>query len=323
MKIIWTFLIASLAALVVGAIYWMGPGKPPLEPAGSSRNTPAPTSQPMPALRIGVVPERDIFVQSKRFKALAIYLSQRLGRPVEMVTVNTYEAVLQDFSEKKIDAAFLGSLVAVLAADRLNAKVLVKPEHAGGVSTYRGVVFVKEDSPIKSIADLADHSIAMVRTTTAGNLYPCCLLVKNGLMTGGHAPKIVWSGTHDDVAMEVMEGRADAGAIKDLRLDDMLRSNPQWKIRRLATSEAVPDNALVAGADMPADLRARLSEVLMKMDGDDRGRKVLLELDLKRYVPCSAQEYGPIYDMIDQLGAAWDRIGVAGRPPRRPATGPA
>jgi phosphonate transport system substrate-binding protein len=323
MKIIWTFLIGSLAALVMGAIYWMGPGKPAPEPVGSSGNTPIPASQPLPALRIGVVPERDIFVQSKRYKALAKYLSQRLGRPVEMVTVNTYEAVLQDFSEKKIDAAFLGSLVAVLATDRLGAKVLVKPEHPGGVSTYRGVVFVREDSPIKSIADLADHSIAMVRTTTAGNLYPCCLLVKSGLMTGGHAPKIVWSGTHDDVAMEVMEGRADAGAIKDLRLDDMLRSNPQWKIRRLATSEAVPDNALVAGADMPADLRARLSDVLMKMDGDEPGRKVLLELDLKRFIPCGAVEYGPIYNMIDQLGTAWDQIGVAGRPPRRPATGPA
>jgi phosphonate transport system substrate-binding protein len=280
-------------------------------------------SQPPPVLRIGMVPERDIFVQNKRYKALANYLSERMGRPVETITVNTYEAVLQDFSEKKIDAAFLGSLVAVLATERLGAKVLVKPEHPGQVCTYRGVVFVREDSPIKSIADLADRSIAMVRTTTAGNLYPCCLLVKDGLMTGDHAPRIVWSGTHDDVAMEVMEGRVDAGAIKDLRLDDMLHSNPQWKIRRLATSEAVPDNGLVARADMAPQLRTKLSDVLMKMDSNERGRKVLEELGLTRFVACGPKEYDPIYDMIDQLGTSWDRIGIAGPPPRRPATGSA
>lgn len=322
MKALWIFLIAMLAILIVGVLFWLGqaPGHDAGEP---SANGGMPAGGPPGVLHVGLVPERDIFAQNKRYKALAGYLSQRLGQAVEIVTLNTYEAVLQEFAEKRLDAAFLGSLVAVLAMDRQGVHVLVKPEYPGQVSTYRGVIFVREDSEIKALADVAGHSIAMVRTTTAGSLFPSCLMARDGLLAAGRAPKIVWAGTHDDVATAVMEGRVDVGAIKDLRLEEAMRSHPEWKIRRLATGPPVPENALVVRADLPLDLRDRLADLLLKMDGDDGGRKRLLELGLTRFVPCQAQEYAPIYDMTEQLGTYWDQTGVAGPPPRRPATRPA
>jgi len=311
----WAWAVPTgLLAALVGVLFWLA-DMPPADPDGPPEAATRPTGQP---LHVGLVPERDVFQQRKRYQALAGYLSARLTRPVELLTCSTYETVLKDFAERKIDVAFLGSLVSVLAMDRLGAKVLAKPEIPGGISTYRGVIFVREDVPVRTIEDLAGRTVAMLRTTTAGNLFPSCLFARNGLTDGPNPPRILWVGTHDDVLTAVMDGQADVGAIKDLRLDALLRSRPDWKVRRLFGSQAVPNNALLVRADLADRLGPRLTSILLKMDADPEGRRTLAELGATRFLPCSPADYKPVFDMIDCVGDRWGEIGVEGPPPRRP-----
>ena len=250
MKIVWAVLLITLATALVACLIWVVnmPGDPAKRPEPAASALAGFTGPP---LRIGLIPERDIFLQRKRYRALAGYLSERLKRPVELLTAKTYEAILQDFAEKKIEAAFLGSLVAVLAMDRLGARVLVKPELPGKVSTYHGVIFVRADSPIKRLEDLRGHSIGMVRTTTAAHLFPGCVMVKLGFWDKSNRPGVVWIGTHDEVVRNVVEGRVDVGAIKNLRLDAVVRARPDWKVRPLATGCCVPSNAMLVSREVP------------------------------------------------------------------------
>jgi phosphonate transport system substrate-binding protein len=269
-------------------------------------------------VRIGLTPERDVFEQRRRYRTLADYLAVELNRPVELVTARSYMGILSDFEEGVVDAAFLGSLVTLLSVDRLGTQVVAKPQLAGGATTYRGVIFVTPDSPVQSIEDLAGRSIAMVRSTTGGNLFPICEMVRRGMFSSDHPPQIVWVGTHDDVIHEVMAGRADAGGMKDLRLDSYENAHPRLSMRRLAISEPVPENALVVRADLDIELAQRLEQTLMGMDQDPAGRQVLQQFGAQRFVSCSVDEYGAIYDMVEWLGTDWERVGVPGPPPRRP-----
>src|SRR4051794_19913862 len=134
--------------LGTSALVWLSSMTPKSSPAQQTPllSIPATTRSDGAVLRIGVIPERDIFEQRRRYLALAEYLSERLGRPVELVTAQSYEAMIGDLRDKQVDVAFLGSLVAVLAADRLDAQILVKPQLPGAISTYRGVIFVAENS---------------------------------------------------------------------------------------------------------------------------------------------------------------------------------
>ena len=132
--------------------------------------TAPPTAPAAAPLRLGIVPERDIFEQAARLKPFAEYLGRHLGRPVEVVSARSYDAVLEDFATGRTDMAMLGSLVAALAMDRTGAQVVAKPVY-DGVATYRGVIFVREDSPITSEDQLAGRSLAMVPATTAGGLF--------------------------------------------------------------------------------------------------------------------------------------------------------
>lgn len=317
MCVVWTLLLGSLVVLTVVGLFWLAS-----YPSGDNTATPGPTTAPVPPgppVRIGLIPERDIFRLRKRYKVLTDYIALRLGRPVELSTSNTYEGLLRDFEEKQIDCAFAGSLVAAMAMDRYGAKVLVKPELPGGISTYHGVVFVRADSPITEFEQLKGKTVAMLRTTTAGNLFPSCLMARMGVLGKPEAPKPLWVGTHDDVANEVMAGRSDAGAIKNLRLDALLKEHPDWKIRRLVEGKEVPNNAMLFRSDQAETLGPQIAKILLVMADDPEGKKALEGFGAVRFIPCSQEQYRTIYCMVEHIGEAWSAVGIQGEPPRRPA----
>lgn len=318
MRTVWVLLIGTLIALSAVVVVWLLQRPGPQDPNG---HTPPPTAT-QPVLRIGLIPERDVFEQRRRYRALADYLAGPLGGPVELVTVNTYEGILQDFAEQKIDAAFLGSLVAALAMDRIGARVVVKPELPGGVSTYHGVIFVRADSPIQRLEDLPGHSLGMVRTTTAGHAFSGCVLMRLKLFGRPDCPRSTWIGTHDDVVRQVIDGQIDAGAVKNLRLDAMLRANPDWRIRPLARSRCVPSNGLLVREDVSVEFSAKLADILTGMTDSPKGRQTLAALGATRFVPCQPLEYAPVYDMTECIAPAWKEIGVPGPIPVRPSDWP-
>jgi len=304
------YLPALALLFTVGLLVWLGKGSNP------SGEVDSPTRATPGTIRIGLIPERDIFQQRARYRALVDHLATTLGRPIELVTVNSYENIMRDFADKQVDVAFLGSLVAVLTVDRFNARILVKPELIGGASSYRGVIFIREDSPIQSIEQLRGKSIAMVRTTMGGNLYPMYELAQRHMLDPQQTPKVTWVGTHDEAFNEVAEGRADAGAIKDLRLDELEKSQPTRRFRRLCTSEPVPDSALVVRGDVPRELSDSIADALLKMDATAQGRQALATFGAVRFVPCRISEYQSVDDMVDGLRDLWPQTGIGGNPPR-------
>ena len=318
MRVAWIVLTSVLLVGVVGVLAWLN--AMPKQPATTSVDEPVTTQAGALTLRLGLIPERDIFAQRRRYRALADYLTEQLDRPVELVTVNTYSGVLKEFEAGRIDAAFVGSMVAVLAHDRYGTRVLCKPQTPGGVTTYRGVFIVREDSPITDIGDLAGRSVALVRTTTAGNLYPIDEFVQRGMLTGDNPPQLHWAGTHDEVVRAVAAGQVDAGAMTDLRLEALLAEDASLHLRRLATGPAVPNNGLIVRADMPSDVADQLASQLLTMHETPVGRGVLATFGAKRFEPCTMAEYGAIYDMVERLGADWSRVGIEGKPPVRPAS---
>jgi len=317
MCIVWAALFGSLLALMLAGLFWLA-NRPESEPSTQPAEAAAPAPGGLP-VRIGLIPERDVFRLRKRYNVLADYLAAKLGRPVALSTTNTYEGMLRDFEDSQIELAFAGSLVAAMAMDRYGAKVLVKPELPGGISTYHGVIFVRADSPVTKVNQLKGKTMAMLRTTTAGNLFPSCQMAVMGVLGKPDAFKPLWVGTHDDVANEVLAGRADAGAIKNLRLDALLKEHPDWETRRLAESKEVPNNALLVRSDLAESLGPRIREILLAMEGDAQGRQALQGFGAVRFIPCMQEQYRMIYCMAEHIGAAWGAVGIDGPPPRTPA----
>ncbi len=309
MRISMVILSCTLLVLILLMLCWLS--REPKPDKQTDMPSPVRNVSGMVALRIGIMPERDVFEQRRRYHALADYLSEELGRPIELVTPSNYEQAFKDMADGQTDASFMGSMVGAMTLRQLDARVLVKPETADGVSTYRGVIFVRENSPIRSLEDLAGRSIAMIQTTTAGHLFPMYVLSEHGLLSGDKRVTIRWVGTHDQVIHQVQLGRVDAGAAKDLRIDAIEKADPAIHYRRLAVGEPVPNNALLVRRDLDVSLVKQLTSVLLDMDKNEAGLRVLSVFGIARFQPCDREEFQSVYDMIEKLGPDWNEIGVA------------
>lgn len=309
------FVIAALGT-AIGLIFWIA-GQPQGDRTrllNGQNHSPAEVDPA--ALKLALVPERDIFEQRQRYQVLADYLASAIDQPIQLMTLNTYDRVLSEMAQGHIDAAFVGSMVAVLAHDRLRVQVLVNPRLPDDVTTYRGVVFVKADSPIQSVQQLRGLQIAGVPATTAGDLYPIYLMHEKGLLQVADAPKMRWVGTHDDVIYEVIEGNVEAGACKNLRLNAWEAEHGKDKIRRLATGDEVPNNALIVRGDLPSARAHALRSALLKMHETEPGRIALAKFGAKQFEPCGIEQYQPIYRMTQAIGPAWKQLGIDGAPPK-------
>jgi ABC-type phosphate/phosphonate transport system substrate-binding protein len=115
-----------------------------------------------------------------------------------------------------------------------------------------------------------------------------------------------WVGTHDTVVSEVAEGRVAAGAAKDLRIEAYEAAHPEVAFRRLATSEPVPNNALVIAPRLAEDIRAQVVAILLAMHEDEEGRSVLATFGAERFVPCAAGEYASVRAMMAAATTVWE-----------------
>ncbi len=304
---------AALLGVLAAVLYYSRPSRRPSPPT-------RPASQPVAApFVLALVPEYDVFALRRNYRALAEYLSPRIGRKIEIATLNHYEAVLGEFAEKRIDAAVLGSLVATIAMDRNGARPLVRPV-SRGASTYHGVLFAREDSPIRQVEQLGGGRIAMVKTTYAAALFPLAEMRRASCQPRQlDDPRLLWVGTHDDVIEAVMTGAADIGAVKNLRLEAFLRGHGDSRLRILAKSPDVPNGVVLVSPAVSSDLVETLRVAMLGMAGDPQARATLSGLGIEGYIATTADEFSAVYDMIDAVGEGWALLGVAGPPPRRPA----
>jgi phosphonate transport system substrate-binding protein len=308
--------------LVLAILAWLAAAPPGAVRRSESGPASAPATT-QPVLRLGLIPERDIFRQRQMHRAVARYVGEQLGRSVELVTASRYQGMLDDLQHERIDMAFMGSLITTVAVDQLGARLVARPELTSGESSYRGVVVTRADSSITRVADLAGKRVTLAPATMGGSLFAVCEFSRLGLLSRESAPTLIAVGSHEDVVREVIEGRAAAGFLKDLRLAEYLRSAPAAQLRQIAASEAVPENALVIRSGLAADLLQPLRRALLGMHTTDAGRAALKEFGARAFRECRIEEYAAVYDMVEAAGDYWPLVGMETPPPRRPPGVPA
>jgi phosphonate transport system substrate-binding protein len=273
----------------------------------SDRPHPGPTEHPSKIkLRIGLIPEQDIFTQKERHKPLAEYLSKRTGAEIELVLLTRYGNIIENFKAEKLDGAIFGSFTGALAIRKLGVEPLARPEYGKGVSTYYGMILVRKDSGIRTGADMKGKRFAFVdKATTAGWLLPMHFFKVSEIADyRSWFGETYFAGTHEDVIRDVLNGKADAGAAKDLVFDRMRRSDSRVaaELQVLAVSPPVPANSLAIRSDLEAPLKAELKKVMLQMDRDEEGRLVLEEFGATRFIETTVQDYQPVFTYAREAG---------------------
>lgn len=207
------------------------------------------------------------------YRPLAAHLAQRLGRPVELRTVDSWEGLAKSLANGETDLALMGPWGYVLAHHFSDAQVVSTILYQGKPE-YFALIVTHPDSGLQSLDDLLGakgrgRSFAFGdKGSTSGYLIPFHEFQKRGIDPEKHFARVLHT-KHQAIQMQVTAGQVDAGADFNRNRDLMIAQGliPAARSQVIWQSAPLPNDAFAVSATLARDaafvrrLQAALAEV--------------------------------------------------------------
>jgi phosphonate transport system substrate-binding protein len=227
------------------------------------------------------------------------YIAEKLGREIELVQRKTYGQINELFTTEQIDLAFICSGPYATGKDRCGFHALAVPQ-INGKHLYHSYLIVNKESPYKEFSDLKGKIFAFTDPdSNTGRLVPAYWLSLQGETPENYFGKTTYTYSHDNsimaVAMELVDGAAVHGQIREY----YNARNPVYtsKTRVIKKSIGFGNPLLVAARQLSSRTKKDISDLLFVMHQDRKGKKILDELMIDRFIAPDDQWYKPILAM--------------------------
>lgn len=232
------------------------------------------------------------------------YLEEKLDSPVILIQGKTYEETNQLIKEGKVDIAFVCSLAYVLGQNQEIMDGIAAPE-VNGEALYRSYLIAKKDSSIQNLEDLRGKRFAFTDPDSySGRLAVLYLLKNNGESPDSFFEKIFYTYSHDYSVKAVASGLVDGAAVDSLVYDQMkeLELEEIQDLKVIKAGDWVGTPPIVVSKQISKELKDQLEDILLHMDDDSKGKKILTELNIEEFVPVDDRNYMLIDEMIKIVG---------------------
>jgi phosphonate transport system substrate-binding protein len=250
-------------------------------------------------LTLGVHPFKPPSKLVEAFRPLADYLSERIGEPVSIRIAKDYQAHIDAVGRDGIDIAYVGPVPYVKLREAYGERPLLVRQQMGASPTFHSKIFVRKDSAIGALADLKGKRFAFGEPhSTMSYLVPRYMLWQAGFDAGQFAGQ-KFVGDHVNVALSVLSGDFDAGAVKE----DVFYQYEGRGLRAIATSDPLSDHLFVASRKLAEPMVRRLREALLQLDRDPRGAAILQAMTpgVTSLVPVQDRDYDNLRGMLAKL----------------------
>ncbi|MCD0449494.1 phosphate/phosphite/phosphonate ABC transporter substrate-binding protein [Actinocorallia sp. API 0066] len=289
--------LTALMALPLIALTACGSGDEPATAAGACPNG---------KVRFGVEPYEDPAKLKPAYQVLAKALEEKLDCPVELQVVEDYSAEVLAMRNGQLEIAQFGPLGYVFASTKAGAEPLVSfADGTGALTTYTGGIWVPNDSPIKSLADLKGKSLALGSPgSTSGDALPRYALAKEGIAESD--VKINYAGGHPEALLALTNGKVDAAQINSQQQATATAAGhfDASKFRQIWKSDPIPNDPITIASNLDPAFKKKVADALLGLDPADVAQ-VGAFLDVDPPGPLKAvtkETYQPLFDLAEQLG---------------------
>lgn len=230
-------------------------------------------------------------VMHKRLTPLTKYLSKELKRPVSLKLSPNMGAAIKDAADGTVDLAYLTPVAYLKAHEKGGANIIAKTV-TDGKASFKLMIVVREDSPIKSVQDLAGKSFAFGDEKA---LLQRAAVVGSGLKLD-QLSEYKFLGHYDNIARAVMNEDFDAGILKDTMAY-------KWQgkgLRILYSSPDLPPYNIAASKNVDKQLLEQLREAFLKLDKHNPEHLQVIKALDKKYDGFAATSDAE-YDIVRQL----------------------
>ncbi len=297
------------ALLVVVLLIACAPFEDPAPPAVLRDRVTVPVFSP-PAgferLRFGLVPYLAPDTISAAHQRLASYLSKTLSVPVDVVVGDSYSDAIERVSRGEFDLVELSPYAYAKASARTKLRCLAQCI-ADGSATASGYIFVRDDSPRRTLGDLKGASVAFVDpASTSGYLYARKLLKEHGVDFKADLTHTEFLGNHEAVLLAVRDGRFDAGATFQGAFAELRRSKnvDPLTFRVIGKTPRTPRDIFCVSDTVPEVVAEAITRALLALDGRERaGREILGPLNLNGFRPADDAAYDGVRKVAVEIEA--------------------
>jgi phosphonate transport system substrate-binding protein len=256
-------------------------------------------------LRVTAIPDESPTELARKFAPLGAYLESKLGMKVEWTPVTDYAAAVETLVNRKVDLAWFGGFTFVQANVRSNGKVipLVQREED---ERFRSVFITDAKSGITKLEDLKGKTVSFGSpNSTSGHLMPRSFLLAAKINPDVDFKRVSFSGAHDATVAAVASGKVDAGALNISVWEKLVAAKKvdTSQVKVFFTTPPYYDYNWTVHADMPVDLRNKITQAFLALDANTpQGKEILGLQAAARFVPTKAENYSGIRAAAENAG---------------------
>ena len=239
-------------------------------------------------LTLGFVAQGQPESVKEHFRPLVEYAARKLspaGNTKGMVVIAPNPPQLMKLLDEKRVDFYMESPYSTYLINRLGAARILLRRWKGGMAEYHSLIFTAKEGAIARLEDLRGKIIAFEDAgSTSGYFLPKLFLLKKGFAVNEKASlqaKVkaseigyIFANSDKNIVNLVLQKKVAAGAISNddaAHLDDKTRAS----FAILGESESLPHHLVSVRKDLPEPIIARLKEILLNMDRDEEGQKIL------------------------------------------------
>jgi len=265
-----------------------------------SPNTFSGNAQAKEPLTLAVHPYLPVKEIITHFTPLADYLGKEIGRPVSVRVGRDYDEHIVHVGKDRADIAFMGPSSYLMVVAKYGKKPLLARLETDGNPLFRGYFIVRQDSPLKSLADLKGKRMAFGdRDSTMSHLVPQYMLEKAGVPLDKLA-EYKFLGSHNNVVLAVLSGDFDAGAVKDEVFDKYAKQG----LRALVDTPYYSDHVFVTRSTLAPGMIQALRSAMLRLKDTPGGREILeaIKPHTTALVPAADTDYDNLRQVLKALG---------------------
>ena len=273
---------------------------------GAAVSWPGARAAAQETLRLAFIPQENPEKLLDDITVIRDYLASEIGVPVEGFVTLDHAAAIEALRSQSADISFMGALPYVLARDQIGAEVLLSEVYRGKPS-YVARIFVRRDSGIEAVADLAGKSIAFADPISeSGYLYPLEIVADAGLLAPGADPqsffgRVYFAGGYQQAIQAMANGLVDAAGVSQFA-ELLLTPEQQSEIRWIAESEPIPAHAVIARPGLDPALQAKFVEAMLKLNEPANRRLLQHVYGPDGYVRADQAAYEPVAEVARRYG---------------------
>lgn len=236
----------------------------------------------------------------KKFTPLADYLTNKIGKKVELRAVSDFEGAIRDIGKGLTQLCFMTPTTYLEANRKYGVEVLVKALTEGKTS-YRSVIVTKSDSDISSIEDLRGRTFAFGDPHSLSSyIAPRVLLFDAGIDLKDLL-YYDYLGPHEQVLNAVIQGKFDSGGVTE----SIAHKFKDKGIKFIKFSEELPGFGICVNKNMSERDKNVIRNALTALtDATTEGATILNSI-YKRYTAfkeTSDADYDSVRIMMSKLG---------------------